>query len=234
MHPNSKLIVFDFDGTLADTLGTLVEITNRLAPEFSYPQISDRQLADLQYLSPWEIIKLSRVSLWKLPFLLRRVKQEFQQEVDKVKLFPGIVEVLATLRAQGYRLGIVSSNSEGNIRSLLQRYHIEHLFDFVSAAHTFGKGGAIARIARKYQIPKSDVIYVGDEIRDIYAARSIGIKIVAVGWGFNHPTALMNQEPDLFITKPQAIPIALGRLYPDAVQRHVFYQRMIGSRVQSL
>lgn len=233
MHPNSKLIVFDFDGTLADTLETLVRITNRLAPEFGYPPIDDRQLADLQHLSSWEIIKLSRVSLWKIPFLLRRVKQEFQREVANVKLFPGIIEVLATLRAQGYRLGIVSSNSESNIRFLLRQYHIEHLFEFVTAAHTFGKGGAIAKILRQYNIPKSDAIYVGDEIRDIQAARSIGIKIVAVGWGFNHPTALMSKQPDLFITKPKALLIALGRLYPDAAQRQSLYHKVVGSRVQS-
>jgi phosphoglycolate phosphatase len=233
MHPNSKLIVFDFDGTLADTLDTLMRITNRLASEFGYPQIDDLQLADLQYLSSWEIIKLSRVSLWKIPFLLRRVKQEFHKEVINVKLFPGTIEVLATLKAQGYRLGIVSSNSESNIRCLLRQYHIEHLFDFVTTAHTFGKGGAIGKIIKQYGLPKHEVIYVGDEIRDIHAARSIGIKIVAVGWGFNHPNALMNQQPDLFITKPQALPIALGRLYPDAAQRHVLYHRMVGCRVQS-
>jgi phosphoglycolate phosphatase len=233
MHPNSKPIVFDFDGTLADTLGTLMAITNRLAPEFGYPQIDDRQLADLQYLSSWEIIKLSRVSLWKIPFLLRRVKEEFQQEVVNVKLFPGITDVLASLRGQGYRLGIVSSNSETNIRCLLRQYQIEHLFEFVATAHTFGKGGAIAKMLKSHNMSRSEAIYVGDEIRDIHAARSIGIKIVSVGWGFNHPTALMNQQPDLFITKPQALPLALGRLFPDAAQRHVIYHRMVGSRVQS-
>jgi phosphoglycolate phosphatase len=77
MRNNSKLIIFDFDGTLADTLGALLRISNRLAPEFGYPQIGDEQFASLKYLSSWEIIKLSKVALWKLPFLLKRVKEEF-------------------------------------------------------------------------------------------------------------------------------------------------------------
>jgi phosphoglycolate phosphatase len=214
MQNNSKLIIFDFDGTLADTLGALLRISNRLAPEFGYPQIGDEQLENLKYLSSWEIIKLSKVALWKLPFLLKRVKEEFPGEVRNVKLFPGVTELLNTLKLQGYRLGIVSSNAEANIRSLLSQNHIEHLFDFVTTASTFGKGKAIGRILKQYHCPKSDAIYIGDEIRDIQAARSISIRIVAVGWGFNAPTALMDRQPDLLITKPLALISALARFYP--------------------
>jgi phosphoglycolate phosphatase len=214
MQNNSKLIIFDFDGTLADTLGALLKISNRLAPEFGYPQIGDEQLADLKYLSSWEIIKLSKVALWKLPFLLKRVKEEFPGEVRNVKLFPGVIELLNTLKIQGYRLGIVSSNAEANIRSLLNQNQIEDLFDFVATASTFGKGKAIGRILRQYHCPKSDAIYIGDEIRDIQAARSIEIRIVAVGWGFNAPIALIDKQPDLLITKPFALIDALARFYP--------------------
>ncbi len=214
MQNNSKLIIFDFDGTLADTLGALMRISNRLAPEFGYLQIGDEQLANLKYLSAWEIVKLSKVALWKLPFLLKRVKEEFPDEVRNVKLFPGVTELLNTLKLQGYRLGIVSSNAESNIRSLLKQNHIEQLFDFVTSASTFGKGKAIDRMMRQYHCPKSDAIYIGDEIRDIQAARSIAIRIVAVGWGFNAPTALIDRQPDLLITKPQALINALAHFYP--------------------
>jgi len=218
MRNNSKLIIFDFDGTLADTLGALLRISNRLAPEFGYPHISDEQLENLKYLSSWEIIKLSKVALWKLPFLLKRVKEEFPGEVRNVKLFPGVIELLNTLKLQGYRLGIVSSNAEANIRSLLSQNQIEHLFDFVTTAATFGKGKAIGRQIKQYRCLKSDVIYIGDEIRDIQAARSIEIRIVAVGWGFNAPTALMARQPDLLITKPLALIHALARFYPQTTQ----------------
>ena len=147
-------------------------------------------------------------------FLLKRIKEEFPKEVCHVKLFPGVADMLTTLKSQGYRLGIVSSNAEANIRSLLRQNHIEHLFDFITGASTFGKGKAIDKIVRRYNCPKSDVIYIGDEIRDIQAARSIKIRVVAVGWGFNAPTALIDRQPDLLITKPQALLNALAHLYP--------------------
>jgi phosphoglycolate phosphatase len=146
--------------------------------------------------------------------LFKRVKEEFPGEVRNVELFPGVAELLNTLKLQGYRLGIVSSNAEANIRSLLKQNQIEQLFDFVTTASTFGKGKAIDRMMRQYQCPKSDAIYIGDEIRDIQAARSISIKIVAVGWGFNAPTALIDRNPDLLITKPQALLNALAYFYP--------------------
>jgi phosphoglycolate phosphatase len=214
MQNNSKLIIFDFDGTLADTLGALMRICNRLAPEFGYQQIDEDRLANLKYLSSWEIIRFSKVALWKLPFLIKRVKEEFPGEIRNLKLFPGVIEVLKTLKLQGYRLGIVSSNAEENIRALLHQNQIEHLFDFVTGASTFGKGKAIDRLIKQYNYPKSDVIYIGDEIRDIQAARSISIRVVSVGWGFNAPTALMDRQPDLLITKPLALINALARFYP--------------------
>jgi phosphoglycolate phosphatase len=215
MQNNSKLIIFDFDGTLADTLDALLRIVNRLAPEFKYNQISDQQVNSFKYLSPWEIIKSSKVSLWKLPFLLKRVKEEFPREVGNVKLFPGVIELLLSLKGRGYRLGIVSSNSESNIRSLLKQNHLEYLFDFVTTGSTFGKGKVIERMIKKYNCAKSDAIYIGDEIRDIQAARSIQIRIVAVAWGFNAATTLIDKEPDLLITQPKALLNALAYLYPD-------------------
>ena len=215
MHNNSKLIVFDFDGTLADTLDALLRIVNRLAPEFKYQQISTEQVDSFKYLSPWEVIKLSKVSLWKLPFLLKRVKAEFPLEVRNVRLFPGVIELLISLKSRGYRLGIVSSNSEANIRSLLNQNHLEDIFEFVTTASTFGKGKVIERMIKKYNCSKSNVIYIGDEIRDIQAARSIQIPIVAVGWGFNAPTTLIDKDPDFLITQPKGLLNALARLYPD-------------------
>jgi phosphoglycolate phosphatase len=210
----SQLIIFDFDGTLVDTLEIMVKIVNRLAPEFGYQPLDVDRVSNLKYLTPWEVIKLLQVSLWKLPFILRRVKQEFKTEVGNVRLFPGILELLQSLRSNNYRLGIVSSNAEGNIRSLLRLYGIEHLFEFVITASTFGKGRAIAKVMRQDGLDRSDVIYIGDEIRDIQAAKSIGIRVVAVSWGFNEPTTLIHQQPDLLITKPQALLKALDVFYP--------------------
>jgi phosphoglycolate phosphatase len=110
------------------------------------------------------------------------------------------------------------SNAESNIRALLKQNQVEHLFDFVTSASTFGKGKALAKIIRQYQYQKANVVYIGDEIRDIQAARSSEVRVISVGWGFNAPLALIDKQPDLFITKPLALIDGLARFYPDRTQ----------------
>jgi phosphoglycolate phosphatase len=89
----------------------------------------------------------------------------------------------------------------------------------VTTGSTFGKGKVIERMMKKYNYAKSDAIYIGDEIRDIQAARSIKIRIVAVAWGFNAAATLIDRQPDALITKPKALISALAYLYPDRSAR---------------
>ena len=82
---NQKVIIFDFDGTIADTVDALVTIANRLAVEFGYTQITPEELAMLRNFTSREIIKYSGVSLFKIPFLLKKVKGELKQKIQDFK-----------------------------------------------------------------------------------------------------------------------------------------------------
>ncbi len=89
-----KVIIFDFDGTIADTLDAVVSITNRLAGEFGYKQTSLEELAILRNLNSRQIIKQSGVSIFKIPFLIRKVLSELNTEIQVLSAFPGIKEAL--------------------------------------------------------------------------------------------------------------------------------------------
>jgi HAD superfamily hydrolase (TIGR01549 family) len=201
----SKTIIFDFDGTLADTLGVLIEITNELAAEFGYRPVNEQQVVQLQGLSSREIIKTSGIARWQIPFLLRRFKSSFRQKNNAVQLFPAIPEMLKCLKFEGYKLGIVSSNSVENIYMVLQRYQIDHLFSFVHSCSIFGKSRAIKSVLRANYIAANEVIYVGDEIRDIEAAQRSKIPVIAVTWGFNGKDILQKYQPDYLVNQPQEI-----------------------------
>jgi len=108
------VIIFDFDGTLADTLDAIVSITNRLSGEFGYQPASPEDVIKLKNLSSREVIQQSGISLWKLPFLLRRVRAEFNNHIDELKPVPGIKEALSALKERGYNLGILTSNARQN------------------------------------------------------------------------------------------------------------------------
>jgi phosphoglycolate phosphatase len=201
----SRTIIFDFDGTLADSLGVLIKITNDLAPEFGIAQITESQVMDLRQLSSQEVIKMSGISLWQIPFLLRRYQAEFQHRAAAVPLFSGIEPMLHELKFSGYKLGIVSSNSVENIELVLCHYQVDQLFSFIKSCSVFGKGRAIRSIMRANYAEPAETIYVGDEVRDIQAARRSKISSIAVTWGFNSAELLLAQQPDYLVHYPQEI-----------------------------
>ncbi|MDH6060911.1 HAD-IA family hydrolase [Chrysosporum bergii ANA360D] len=203
---NQKVIIFDFDGTIADTVDALVTIANRLAVEFGYTQITPEELAMLRNFTSREIIKYSGVSLFKIPFLLKKVKGELKQKIQDFKPIPGISTVLIELYHQGYRLGIITSNSQENVVAFLKNNELHQLFDFIHSGVTiFGKTTIINNVLKQKQLKTQAVIYVGDETRDIEASKKAHIKVIAVTWGFNSPEALAKQNPDFLIHQPREL-----------------------------
>lgn len=200
---NDKIIVFDFDGTIADTYHALVNLANQLADEFDYKPIDRDELLKLKDLSSWEIIKQAEIPLFKIPFLFKRVQSELGKEIHKIKLISGIETVLCKLKYRGYRLGIITSNSEKNVKIVLNNYHLGSLFDFICAETTiFGKHRVINEVIKKKKINRTDIIYVGDETRDIRSAQKSKISVVAVAWGFNSKQVLAKQKPEFLVEQP--------------------------------
>jgi HAD superfamily hydrolase (TIGR01509 family) len=201
----TKVIIFDFDGTLADTVDILLSITNRLSAEFGFKSATKEELAQLSNLNSWQILQYSGISLFKFPLLIRRLKAELHREIPHIQLFPGIKEVLLELKKRGFQLGIITSNSRENVLGALEKNGLQDTFTFIYSGSTFGKHKVINKWLRIENIHTEKVVYVGDEIRDIDAAKKTGIKIIAVGWGFNSPQALAAQNPNFLIERPQEL-----------------------------
>ena len=201
----TKVIIFDFDGTLADTIDILLSITNRLSAEFGFKSATKEELAQLSNLNSWEILRYSGISLFKFPLLIRKLISELRSEISDVQLFPGIKEVLLELKSLGFQLGIITSNSRENVLAALENNNLQDTFTFIYSGSTFGKHKVINKWLRKEHINPKEVFYVGDEIRDIDAARKTGIKIIAVGWGFNSQEVLALHHPDFLIERPQQL-----------------------------
>ena len=200
-----KVIIFDFDGTLADTIDILLSITNRLSAEFGFKSATKEELAQLSGLTPWQILRYSGISIFKFPLLIRKLKAELRCEIPNIQLFPGIKEVLLELKKLGFQLGIITSNSRENVLASLEKNGLQGTFTFIYSGSTFGKHKVINRWLKREHINAEEVVYVGDEIRDIDAAKKTGIKIIAVSWGFNSQSALAAQNPDFLIERPQEL-----------------------------
>jgi len=204
--PNNtvKVLIFDFDGTIADSFEVILRISNQLAKEFRYPVVHADEIDTLKDLSSREIIKRSGIAPWRLPFLLRRLQRELNQEIPYLHLIPSMKETLLELHEQGVCLGIVTSNSCENVNAFLAIQNLTAVFNFVgSGLSLFGKGRVIQRLLKQHHLDPASVLYVGDETRDIEAARNIGIQVIAVTWGFNSSQALAAANPDYLIHQPQ-------------------------------
>ncbi len=200
-----KIVIFDFDGTLVDTFDLIFAITNRLSVEFGYKEAKKEEISEFEKLSPLKVINQSGISIFKVPFLLRRIRTEFQKEINNVSLFPGIKETLLALKFQGYKMGIITSNGQDNVASVLQNHNLL-VFDFmVSGITLFGKHRIIKKYLRSEKIQPEEMVYIGDETRDINAAKKAKIKVIAVTWGFNSREALSEYQPDALVDQPQEL-----------------------------
>lgn len=220
-HPTTvTCLIFDFDGTIAETLAAIVRIVNQLAPQFGYSPVNAETLASLQNLNTRQIIQQSEMASYKVPFLIRRLQKELSQEIDQLELIEGMEATLRSLHAQNHRLGIVTSNSARNVNRFLHHHHLNDLFSFVyTGTRLFGKSRVLRQAVRRQALDKAQVIYIGDETRDVEAAHAVSLKVASVAWGFNSRASLEAYRPDFLLTHPSELLqiAAQGQLAPKAM-----------------
>ncbi|WPL15771.1 Phosphoglycolate phosphatase [Thiorhodovibrio winogradskyi] len=199
------LVAFDFDGTLADSYGWLVGALNRLAPRHGFRAPSPAEEPKLRQLSAAAILRRLGIAWWKRPRVARALRQLMAREIDQIRLFPGIPSLVQSLRAHGLRLAIVSSNAPENIASVLGECHFG-LFERVEAGLSLGgKATSLRALRRRYRLAPGQLLYIGDEVRDLEAARAAKAASGAVAWGYNHPDALRALQPDFLFECPEDI-----------------------------
>jgi len=198
----NKVMIFDFDGTIAETFDLIIKITNRLSGDLGYKKMSEKNARLLKNCETKKIFRILGLSPFKLPFYLERLRKEMNDEIEFAKPVSGIKKVLPELRKRGYRLGMVTSNSKENVKKFLKKNNLD-LFDFVySGSSIFGKNRLISKALKERKLRPDETFFVGDETRDIEAARKSKIKIISVSWGFNSKEVLKKQKPDFLISKP--------------------------------
>ncbi|NOY59715.1 MAG: HAD-IA family hydrolase [Calditrichaeota bacterium] len=197
-----KILIFDLDGTIADTFKFAHSIVNRLAKEFNFKELLSEEMEAMKGKTVQEIIRHLGVPVVKLPLIITRAHQELYKEIDQLQPIKGLREILIEISKLGYKMGIITSNSKKNVTRFLEQHEIR-VFDFIiSYNRILGKSYQIKTLLKHDKIDKKDALYIGDEIRDIEASKKAGIKIAAVSWGFNSASRLLEYKPDFLIHNP--------------------------------
>lgn len=198
-------LIFDFDGTIANTYTMLFDITNKYAMQYGYKKISEEDYQRFRAMHAYTIAQELNISLLKLPFIIKNIQMAMRSTISSAKPYSAITEILLTLKKDGYQLGIVTSNSKENVKLFLKKNDLE-IFDFIYTAHNFfGKESTLKKVLRHLGIKPHQALYVGDEARDVQAAQKSSLKIIAVTWGYNNRIILEKTGAEYLIDHPDEL-----------------------------
>jgi phosphoglycolate phosphatase len=196
-------LIFDFDGTLADTLAAAIAAYNELAISYSLRPVAKEEVPLLRDFELKELLKHLGISKLRVPKLLAKGRKALRADITKLNLNEGMEELLPELREHCSCFGILTSNSTENVEAFLEAKGLRELFTFISSTSKLsGKHKHLRAIEKTFSLERSKMLYIGDETRDIRASQKAGINVAAATWGFNSLDALRSQNPTYLLDHP--------------------------------
>ena len=216
-----KLVIFDFDGTLADSFPWFSQVFNSVADRYNFRRVEASELELLRGYGARELIQHLGVPLWKIPLIARHVRGLAADNVGHVSLFAGVDQMLRRLSEAGVTLAVATSNSYPNVRDVLGAENVARITYFECGASLFGKSQHFRRILRAAGVAPAETLSIGDEIRDIDAAQKAGIPFAAVAWGFTSADALKARGPAHMFERVDDIASALTGARAEATETNM-------------
>jgi len=191
MKATTPGVVFDFDGTLVDTVDLLLGAARVVLRQAGFEEAAEADLESLRDMRPRHALEAVQVPIRAVPGLARRLRRELKRRALEVEMADDVSQLIQILHRSGFVMGIMSSNSPSLIRSVAARAGVAHCFAFVARGGAVrDRGRRLRRVVRRHSRLAGRWFFVGDEIRDAEAARICGIPFVGVGWGVASPEAL--------------------------------------------
>lgn len=209
-----KLIIFDLDGTLLNTIADLAHSTNYALNKLGYPI---HEIEKYNFMVGNGIDKLFERALpegEKSKENVLRVRKEFVpyydvHNADDSRPYPGIPELLAYLQASGIQIAVASNKYQAATQKL-----IDHYFPEIHFTAVFGQREGVKvkpdptivfDILEVAKVTKEDVLYVGDSGVDMQTAANAGVTACGVTWGFRPRTELEEFSPQYIVDTAEEI-----------------------------
>jgi beta-phosphoglucomutase-like phosphatase (HAD superfamily) len=125
-----KYIIFDFDGTLVDSVDLAVEIYNKIAPKYNCKPVQHEAREILSSKNPQKFFKTYGITPFKLFLLVYRIRRELGKHIPHIEPVKGMENALRSLRNHGYKLGILTSNSKANVEDFLDHKPFTRIVQF--------------------------------------------------------------------------------------------------------
>ena len=196
MHMKYRLAIFDFDGTLADSFPFFVQVFNQLAEQHGFKKVDLDLVPTYRQYSARQLMEQVGMPAWKLPFVVKSVTSLMRQNAASISLFEDVDDLLRYLANRDVTLAIVSSNSHENVSRILGPANTKLISQFECGVSIFGKPARIQKVLKKTGIPCREVIYIGDQVADLEAARKEKVAFGAVSWGYETIESLRKHFPE--------------------------------------
>ena len=207
-----KTYIFDLDGTLLDTLNDLHASCNYALRTHGMPE---RSLEEVRQFVGNGVKKLMERAIpdgLENP-LFEETLQTFRQHyllhnLDTTLPYPGIMEMLQQLKAQGKRIAVVSNKFYAATQDLCKHFFGDTIQVAIGEREDIKKKPApdtVLEALRQLQVTRQDAVYVGDSEVDVETARNSGIPCISVLWGFRSKSFLLSHGATTFIETPNEL-----------------------------
>ncbi|KGQ71579.1 phosphoglycolate phosphatase [Chelonobacter oris] len=202
-----KVIGFDLDGTLVDSLPDLALSVNQAFAEIGLPQAPEALV--LTWIGNGADVLISRAIEWSGATLddvqIKQLKRRFgiyygENICNKSRLFPHVKETLEKLKAQGYILAVVTNKPTKHVQPVLAAFGIDHLFSELLGGQSLPTikphPAPLYYLCGKFGIYPKQLLFVGDSKNDILAAHNAGCAVVGLTYGYNYNIPINESNPD--------------------------------------
>ncbi len=199
-----NILIFDFDGVLADSLQPMLTYAGQVCQELGYS--CEPTQADLEALDRMEFSEFGHqlgIPEEKIGDFVTRNFELFSHRIEPLKITPGIDSVIREL-SHSVILGVITGNSCAVVSKFLDSYGLKAEFHTILGAED--DGSRVEKILKVISLnggSNGEVYMVGDAVSDIRAARGAGIKSIAIGWGHQSKEKLITESPDFWVDQPE-------------------------------
>ena len=212
---NMKIVIFDLDGTLLNTLNDLYICFNHSIEKFGYPKRSMEEIKSFVGNGIKKAIERAlpyKVSDNELKKIVEEFKKYYLLHMNEhTKPYDGIVEMLKKLKNKGYKIAVVSNKYDNAVKKLCKKYFGDLVEFAVGESDEVRKKPAndgILKVIKEFGTDKTDensIVYIGDSEVDIQTAKNAGIHNISVLWGFKDEEFLKANGASVFAKDPKDI-----------------------------
>jgi len=178
-----KLIIFDFDGVIADTFDEAYKGFNDMAKKYNFKQLKNKnEFRKLYKQNIFKSLNKLKINILNIPKIKKEVEEIANEKIENTKIFPGIKKVINKLKK--YNLAIVSSNEKDIIKKFLRKNDIND-FNLILDYATYSKKKKLRKAIKHFKVKTKEALFITDTIGDVKEAKKLKLETIAVTWGYH-------------------------------------------------